>query len=198
MIRPALFALALLSAAPIAAQYQSESANFLQAVRDAKGDEVLAFLNKPGTTVVNAIDRTTGDGALHIVVRRGDDTYMRFLLQKGADPNIRDARGDTPLLLAVNGGFGELVDHLIAFSANVNLGNTSGETPLIRAVQKRDLAMVRLLLTAGANPDQTDRVAGLSARDYASADTRSTAIAKIIAETPKRARAGAAVAGPGL
>jgi uncharacterized protein len=40
--------------------------------------------------------------------------------------------------------------------------------------------MVRLLLKAGANPDKRDSVAGLSARDYAAQDGRSSAILGII------------------
>jgi uncharacterized protein len=61
-------------------------------------------------------------------------------------------------------------------------------------VQKRDLPLVRTLLAAGADPDQTDNVAGRSARDYSKLDTRSAAIAKLIDEKPKRERRG--VAGP--
>src|SRR3712207_8202093 len=47
-----------------------------------------------------------------------------------------------------------------------------GETQLILAVQKRDLSMVRLLLSRGANPRHTDSVAGLSAIDYAKREDR--------------------------
>src|SRR3546814_10574293 len=57
--------------------------------------------------------------------------------------------------------------------ADVNLANGSGETPLIRAVQLRNLDLVRTLLKAGADPDQADPLAGLSARDYARNDSRS-------------------------
>lgn len=192
-----LFAAALLSAAPAAAQYQSESYQFLEAVRNSKGDDVIAFLSKPGITVVNARDRSTGEGALHIVVKRGDDLYMRVLLQKGADPNIRDGQGNTPIILAVVGGYAELVDHLLAFKANVNLANNSGETALIRAVQRRDLDMVRRLIEAGADPDAADRIAGMSARDYARVDTRSPAIAKLLQDAPKGKPRGE-VAGPSL
>lgn len=184
----------LLTALPAAAQQQSQGYKFLEAVRKSSGDEVVKMLDQPGQRIVNARDVTTGEGALHIVVKRGDATYLRFLLARGADPNMRDGRGDTPLLLAVQYGQNDMVDILAAAKANPNLANGGGETPLIRAVQKRDLALVRSLLAAGANPDQTDNVAGMSARDYANADTRSPAIAKLIDEKPKRAVR--AVAGP--
>ncbi len=188
---------ALVLTAPAAAQFsQSDSYKFLQAVKDAKNDVVVNMLDEPGQTIVNTRDVTSGDGALHIVVKRGDLLYLRYLLSKGADPNLRDGDGNTPLLLAVQYGQNDAVDVLTGAGANVNLANASGETPLIRAVQKRDLALVRALLTAKADPDQTDNIAGRSARDYAHIDDRSPAIAKLIDDTPKTKTRG--VAGPKL
>lgn len=191
-----LFLAALLLAAPVAAQYQSDSYKFLQAVKDAKNDDVIAALNKPGQTVVNTKDRTTGEAALHITVKRGDIPYTTFLLQKGGDPNIRDGRNNTPLMLAVDTGQADVVPVLLQFKANPNLGNASGETPLIRAVQRRDLALVRVLLAAKSDPDQRDIIAGLSARDYAQRDTRAPAVTKLLADAPRQAKA--AVSGPKL
>ncbi|WP_322964976.1 ankyrin repeat domain-containing protein [Sphingomonas fuzhouensis] len=195
-LRP-LLAAALLGtlATPVAAQMmQSESYKFLQAVREAKGNDVTNMLDRPGASIINTRDVTSGEGALHIVIKRGDETYLRFLLQKGADPNLRDGRGNTPMLLAVAGGQPDMIRILAAAKANPNIANASGETPLIRAVQRHDIGMVRELLAAGADPDMADSVAGLSARDYASQDARNMPIAKLFADTPKKTRA--AVAGP--
>ena len=195
IIGTALAAALLGTAAPASAQIGgSDSYRFLQAVRDAKGDDVMKFLNQPGTTIINTRDYSTGETALHIVVKRGDTTYLNFLLAKGADPNIKDNKGTTPLLIAATTGATEMIQLLLAKGANVNLGNSSGETPLIRAVQSRDLATARMLLTAGADPDQPDVLAGKSARDYAADDTRSPAMAKLMADTPKKSRR--AVSGP--
>ena len=191
-----LLAAALVATPPVAAQQQSEGYKFLTAVRDAKGNDVLEILNRPGSTVINTRDVSTGEGALHIVIKRGDATYLRYLLQKGADPNLRDGKGNTPLLLAVQLGQTDMVTILTGADANPNLGNPAGETPLIRAVQKRDIATARALLAANADPDQPDRLAGLSARDYAAQDTRTPALAKLFADTPKKQRR--AVSGPKL
>lgn len=175
---------------------QSNSYKFLQAVREAKGEEVTKLLNEPGSTIVNTKDYSSGETALHIVAKRGDATYTRFLLQKGANPNLRDGRGNTPLMIAVSAGAEPLIAILLAGKANVNIGNAAGETPLIRAVQLRDVQMVRDLIAAGADPDQADSLAGKSARAYANEDTRTPALARIFADTPKRERR--AVAGPKL
>jgi ankyrin repeat protein len=175
---------------------QSEGYKFLQAIKDGKGDEVTKFLDKPGATVINAKDITSGDGALHIVVRRQDSTYLNYLLARGADPNLRNERGETPLLIASSLGSTDMIETLVKHGANVNMGNASGETALIRAVQRRDTTMVRSLIDLGADPDQKDLLQGSSARDYAHQDKRTPAIAALIDAAPKKVRK--AVSGPKL
>lgn len=200
MVSPAfrfVLAAALLAApAALPAQRMSDSYEFLKAVREADGNKVTQILDKPGSRIINTRD-DSGDAALHIVTKRGDVTYLRFLIARGANINIQDGRGNTPLMLAVSASCFDCVDVLTQQKANVNLANASGETPLIRAVQLRNLEMARRLLNAGGNPDQRDVVAGLSARDYATRDTRSPALTKLLADAPK-AGSSRRVAGPGL
>jgi ankyrin repeat protein len=102
------------------------------------------------------------------------------MLSKGADPNVGNKDGDTPLIIVSRIGFGDGVRTLLAFHAKVDLGNKLGETPLIVAVQQRQPQTVKILLEAGANPDKADHAAGYSARDYAKQDRRSTELLKLI------------------
>jgi len=166
---------ALFFSVPAAAQF-SDSYNFLKAVNDRDGEEASKYLNQPGTVIVNTRDSSTGRGALHIVVERRDATWLAFLLQKGANPNMRDKEGLSPLMLAAQLRFLDGARILLAKGADVNDTNKQGETALIRAVQFRDSELVRLLLANGADPDRTDTLAGLSARDYAQRDRRATGI----------------------
>lgn len=177
--------LALAIPAPAQAQF-SESYNFLKAIKDRDGEEASKFLNRPGTVIVNTRDRSTGETALHIVVARRDSTWLAFLLQKGANPNIRDKSGTTPLMLATQLRFVDGLRLLLAKKANVNQSNNQGETALIRAVQLRDTEMVRVLLQKGADPDRVDTLAGLSARDYATRDRRSAAVLSEIEKADKK------------
>lgn len=179
------------------AQQQREGYKFLEAVRGEKETEVTAMLEKPGPTVINTRSLTNGETALHIVVQRGDKAYLTYLLQRGANPNVRDDAGVAPIVIAAGKGRTDLIEELVKYKANINYGNSSGETALIRAVQRRDLEMVRVLLADGADPDQVDLLAGMSARDYARDDRRTPALAKLLEDAPKKAKAST-VAGPKL
>ncbi len=173
----------------------SDSYNFLKAVRDRDGNKTTEIISRPGNVIIDTRDTSTGETALHIVTRERDETWIRFLLSRGAKTDMRDAQGNTPLMIAAQLGFVEGAQLLIGYRASVDLANNSGETPLIRAVQNRDAAMVQLLMTNGANPNKVDSGAGLSARDYAARDRRSAAILKLI-ETTKPSATAPKAAGP--
>ncbi|MGL4543534.1 MAG: ankyrin repeat domain-containing protein [Polymorphobacter sp.] len=184
--RRAIVALMLAGlAAPAAAQF-SDSYVFLKAVTDKDSTKARELLDKPGTTVVNTRDRTTGETALILVTKRGDLPWMGFLLQAGADVNLRDNAGNSPILLASISGFTEGVRVLLIVKAKVDQQNNLGETALIKAVQVRDVAIATMLLEAGANPDLADHASGYSARQYAAQDPRGGAIAKLLKEAPSR------------
>lgn len=160
-----LSALALALSVPATAQFQSDGYKFLEAVKERDGDTATDMLNQPGSTIVNSRDITSGDTGLHVVVQRRDALWVRFLLQRSADPNIRNKKGVTPLQMATTLGFIEGVEALIKSGAEVNVSDQTGETPLIAAVHQRDTELVRLLLDKGADPDRNDN-SGRSARQY--------------------------------
>lgn len=180
--------LALVLAVPVAAQFQSEGYKFLEAVKEREGDTATEMLNKPGTTIVNTRDITSGDTGLHLVIQRRDVLWIRFLLQNGADPNIRNKKGVTPLQLATSMSFTEGVEALIKGGANVNVGDQTGETPLIAAVHQRNTDLARVLLAKGADPDHNDN-SGRSARQYMELMTGNTLMKQVFADADAK-RAG--------
>ena len=186
------------AAAPAAAQF-SDSYVFLNAVRERDGEKVNKALQGNRSSIINTRDYSTGETALTIAIKRHDLTWSSFLLGRGADPNIRDARGNAPLHFAAQLGFQQGAELLLGQRANVNIANNSGETPLIVAVQQRNAAMVRLLLANGADPKLPDRIAGKSARDYAVDDPRAGAVLNIIDESKTEVKkAVKPKSGPGL
>lgn len=190
----AAVAVLAVAATPAAAQF-SDGYKFIKAVKDKDGAAAEKILNQPGTTLVNVRDNATGDMAIHIVVKRRDISWLGYLLQREANPNVRDGEGATPLLLAATSGFDEAVKVLTDIRVQVDLPNRLGETPLLKAVQLRNSNIARMLLDAGANPDATDN-SGNSPRSVALADTRGGPITRLLKDAP--ARKAAPTQGPVL
>jgi ankyrin repeat protein len=193
LIRAARFLLPMAAglmvvATPAQAQF-STGYKFLEAVKKKDGEKVNTMLDAPGTTIVNTRDVTSGETGLHIVTTRRDLTWMSFLLGKGANPNLKDVRGRTPLSIASDMGFVEGVQLLVTNNARVDESNDAGETPLIAAVHRRQTEMMRILLKAGANPDRADN-SGRTARDYALLDGADSQLVSIIKENAKPRAAG--------
>jgi ankyrin repeat protein len=95
------------------------------------------------------------------------DRYLivQFLLEKGADPNVVDESGETPLMTALedyssSGREAEtrtkLASLLISKGADVNARDSRGDTPLLRAITWDNPMAVRLLLDKKANPNLAD------------------------------------------
>lgn len=187
----AAVAATMLVPSPAVAQ-QSEGYEFLKAVRDKEGDIVTQALSTPGSTVINTRDISKGHTALHIVVERRDLTWIRFLTQKGANPNIADNNGVTPLVLASRLNFVEGVQALVKAGARVDEVNATGETPLIAAVHTGNAELMKVLLDAGANPDRADN-SGRTAREYAKLQgERSRAMVEIQRADEKKKDSGVA------
>ena len=131
-------------------------------MKDGDGGKALELVDKPGSTVVN-YRGDDGNCRLHIVDRAtATRTGSAYLLSQGADPNVGDTNGDTPLIMAARLGFAEGAARMLSTRALVDKANKLGETALIVAVQQRQQRLVKLLLEAGANPDKTDHASGYS------------------------------------
>ena len=190
----ALLAAAAAHPAPGQGLNQSDGEAFLSAIEDGDAAKALPLAQDPGSRVVS-YRGYKGNTALHIVTRKRELDWVGFLLGKGADPNIGDAQGDTPLMIASRIGFEQGAQYLLQMRARPDATNRRGETALIIAVQQRQPRIVEMLLKAGANPDKADHGSGLTARDYAKRETRYPQLLKLI-ETVKSTKK--AVAGPKL
>jgi ankyrin repeat protein len=188
----AFFIATSLLATPAAAQGLTTAGyDFVEAVKKSDGDKAIEALTGHPKGIVDTKDGE-GNTGLIIAISRSDESWTGFLLNKGADPNLAGKNGDTPLIAASRVGFGNAIEWLLGLGARVNAPNRMGETPLIIAVQQREAPIVKLLLSAGADPDKTDHAAGYSARDYATRDPRAREILKLIEDKkPKTASAAA-------
>ena len=188
-LRALAIAAALLAAPAVAQLTGSDGEAFLSAMREGEGSKALDLIDKPGSTVVN-YRGSDGNGGLHIAMRNRNGNWVGYMLAHDADPNLGDKDGDTPLIIAARLGYSEGAARMLMARAQVDKTNKLGETALIVAVQRRQPAIVKMLLEAGADPDKVDHASGYSARDYAKRDSRSRELVTLI-ETVRSRKAAA-------
>eukprot|EP01101_Sappina_pedata_P013556 TRINITY_DN9828_c0_g1_i1.p1 TRINITY_DN9828_c0_g1~~TRINITY_DN9828_c0_g1_i1.p1 ORF type:complete len:791 (-),score=256.53 TRINITY_DN9828_c0_g1_i1:56-2428(-) len=103
----------------------------------------------------NAVTETN-TSVIHYLVRYPYSAKLIDVLQlareKGADIDVVEGLGDTPLHQAAFKGCPESCAFLIQSGAGVNATNMSGETPLHMAVRGGQVAVVSKLLEFGADP----------------------------------------------
>ena len=102
---------------------------------------------------INSADKQ-GRTPLHFAaVSNESPEVARALLRHGANANVRDRSGKTPLWMAANRSDARIVRLLLDAGARVNDPNDDGVTPLLVASEKPDAAVLRFLMEAGADPD---------------------------------------------
>jgi ankyrin repeat protein len=107
-----------------------------------------------------------GTTALMVAAGNGDIRSIGILLSKRADPNRRNAAGQTALFFASPDDCEPIVALLCGAGADLNSRDNSGETPLMRAVYSHHERLVRVLLDRGAHAGLRNTF-GTSALDIA-------------------------------
>lgn len=92
-----------------------------------------------------------GETPLHKAVFNNDVSFVRFLLSKGANPNLSDDRGETPLITAVYGLSLESVLALLDAKADPYLETKSGISPAVLAADLCSLPILKILKNAGVD-----------------------------------------------
>jgi ankyrin repeat protein len=92
----------------------------------------------------------------YAIERKDDPVMTEALVKRGANVNIRDSEGETPLLMAVRYSSAAVVTALINAGADVNAKNKKGQTVLTIAEMSRENMwqrdIVMMLRYAGAKP----------------------------------------------
>jgi ankyrin len=120
-------------------------------------------------------------GVLHVAAQAGHADIVALLLSRGANVNIVDKLGDTPLATALGEAVFSLkrnveysvAELLIASGANVRHADKSGMTPLHLAAKSGGQRVAQLLLDRGADVNAVDQNAETPldvARDAPTAD----------------------------
>ena len=104
-----------------------------------------------GNNVPRHVDNWGGRTPLHYAAGAPSPNAVALLLERGANPNIKDNQGRTPLHYAVATDIPSVSALLIAHHADINSQNTHGITPLQYAVENQLIHSVDILLQHGAN-----------------------------------------------
>ncbi|MGZ4971386.1 MAG: ankyrin repeat domain-containing protein [Limisphaerales bacterium] len=132
--------------------------------------QYLALGSNVNTPVVCYIYGARTAPLLQIASGSGQPGAVDFLLKHGANPNLRDSMGDTPLLSVVGWKDEAHLDALrilLKAGTDPEFKSSSGFwTPLICAADLGNAESVKCLLSAGADVHATNSV-GLTALHYA-------------------------------
>ncbi|CAB0037255.1 unnamed protein product [Trichogramma brassicae] len=107
----------------------------------------------------NLLVPKTDDSPLHLALKNNYKGVVQLLLESGANPNLANAKGSTPLHLicAYNDDDDDLVKILFELSnvkyqpVNINAQNQFGNTPLHLALSYAKKTVVKFLLKRGAH-----------------------------------------------
>ena len=119
-----------------------------------------------------------GMTALHWAAGAGNVPLAALLVEQGADVNVRDQGGSTPLKRAAHMGQTEAVRWLLEQGADANLAATNGQTALHAAVIRNRSDIVDLLLAHGAETAVADSQ-GKTPLDWAVAKRLTTLAQKL-------------------
>ena len=126
--------------------------SLIEAVKEGNQKKVRSLLAKGAD--VNFIDKGT---PLHWAVIRFKTGIVKLLLDKGADPNIKDYQGNPLLHISLSQKKVDvnIIRHLLDKGADPNIIDLRGYTPLYLALMSPhvDLKIIRLLLDNDADPN---------------------------------------------
>jgi ankyrin repeat protein len=151
---------------------RSKQEQFVDAAKDGKLDEVRRLLQS-GASVQK---KYSGWTALGRAAREGHEAVVKFLVENGADLNVRMDVGwgilpgdGSALTWAAGGGHLEVVRYLVARGANLDIQAQkpvffgTGGTAVTMASGKGRLYVVEYLLESGADKENKDGIPGWDA-----------------------------------
>jgi ankyrin repeat protein len=99
------------------------------------------MVNQPDWNVPVDYQDDMGNSLLHIVCQNGNRRLVKLCMRRGADLNIRNLNGQTPLHFAFGYGYTELGEYLVQKGADDSICNKDGLTPY-EGLGERELSLL--------------------------------------------------------
>jgi len=145
-----LAVLAAVLAGPAQAQF-SDRYDMLKAIDEQNYEEVRELMAKCRCPNTRNVD---GEPALLLAAQSGSLEITEFILDEGANPNVRSrTSGTTALMVFARRDSVAGVELLLGRGADFDAADATGETALMYAVRGRARRVLPILLGKGANPD---------------------------------------------
>ena len=83
--------------------------------------------------------------------------YVKYYLNKGANPDFRNDCGETPLLVLIDTAEDyenvsiPIIEALIESGANLEVRGFMDKTPFLKACSRKSLSVIKLLVNSGCN-----------------------------------------------
>lgn len=115
----------------------------------AKLDSICMLLGKHGQIDMPITD--DNNRLIHYAAEMGVASAVRLLIDSGANINLLNDEGKSPLMLAVINGLTDVVQLLLEKGCNINSKNSDGYTSLHLAVEYQNEDVIKMLLAGGAD-----------------------------------------------
>ena len=85
--------------------------------------------------------------SLAIACDKGYEDIAKLLLEKGANVNVTERNGETPLMrLVYKNGNESFIKLILSYEAKVNTKDDEGNTPLLKAMKFKNIGYVKILV----------------------------------------------------
>ena len=118
-------------------------------------EELIAELKYRGLDANYVMDFSKGLPLICSAASHASTKIIKTLIDFGADINVRDFDGDTPLADAVSNP--EAVKIFLDMNADVNSPNNWGRTPLMKAAEFNSIDTIKMLIEHGAYVNSKDQ-----------------------------------------